>query len=185
MGPGQMSSYDWRARTVELACRLERAHAAVEDLGSALEHGNEASVRSIARGAFEAVGSAAEAADTFRAERPPEARMTGPDATGSMLAIGGSEAAAGALDVMVHAMVALAATEDGDDEDFLIGACVDAARAYEVGTGVLGAVPARSGPAILDLDRAFQGQDEVALRRRLTSDRARVSEITRRVGTPF
>jgi hypothetical protein len=42
MPAGQRRSYDWRAGTVELVFRLDRAQSAVEELGSALDQGDAA-----------------------------------------------------------------------------------------------------------------------------------------------
>ena len=177
--------YEWRTGTVQLGSKLDSAHCAVEDLGSALDDGDSAAARSIARSALGAVGSVNDAVDAMRAERPPDARLSEPDAIGSMLAIGGSEVASVALDVMVNAMVALAATDDDGDEDFLIGACVDAASAYEVGAAVVETAPRWNGPGILDLKRAFEAEaeGESAIGTRLTRTRARVDEINRQTGS--
>src|SRR6202030_4174965 len=92
-----------------------------------------------------------------------------------------SGAATEALDVMVNAMVALAATEDEEDTDFLIGACVDAGNAYEVGAAVVEAAPRTHGIAMLNLKRAFETEGSVALRKRVTGSRPLVLEINERV----
>ncbi|HEX4862670.1 MAG TPA: hypothetical protein VFV02_01275 [Acidimicrobiales bacterium] len=99
-----------------------------------------------------------------------------------MLAISGSGVASAALDLMVNAMTALAATDDENDADFLIGACLDAASAYQVGASVLEEAPRGSGPAIQDLKRAFDVEGEAALGSRLRRDRALAVEINQRVG---
>ena len=182
MPAGQQRSYDWRAGTVELACRLDRAQSAVEELGSALDNGDDDSVRSIAHSALDAVGSVADAVSTLRAERPPEARLSEPDACGSMLAIGGSGVATVALDVLVNAMVALAATDDEDDADVLIAACVDAASAYQLGASVVEDAPRGSGAEIQELKRAFDVEGKAALGSRLTRGRALAVEINQRRG---
>lgn len=182
MSAGQQRPYDWRAGTVELVCRLDRAHSAVEDLSSVLDEGDDDSARAISRSALEAVGSVVEATDALRAERPPEARLSECDASGSMLAIGGSGVASAALDVLVTAMVALAATDDEDDEDFLIGACVDAAGAYQVGAAVLEDAPTGSGAEIEDLKRAFDVERKAALASRMAGARALAVEINQRAG---
>jgi hypothetical protein len=156
----------------------------VEDLGGALEEGD-ASARSMARSALEAVSGVGEAVKSLGAERPPRAGLSQIDAVGSALAIGGSGVATVALDVMVNAMVALAGTDDEDETDFLIGACVDAASAYEAGAAIVETVPSRDGPALLDLKRTFEAEGDAALRRRVTRARPRVLEINTRIGSDF
>ena len=100
---------------------------------------------------------------------------------GSTLALGGSGVATIALDVMVSAMLALAATDDGDETDFLIGACLDAENAYEMSTAVVQDAPRRDTPAMLDLKRAFDTDGSVALRQRVITTRSRVREINERL----
>ena len=117
----QQRPFDWRQRALQLASELERAHSTLEDLGVALENGDDDSARHIARSAHEAVGSVGYSVKALRSEQPPAAELDKPDAIGSTLAIGGSGVATIALDVMVSAMLALAATENVDDTDFLIG----------------------------------------------------------------
>jgi hypothetical protein len=173
--------YDWREKTVQLAFELERAHATMEDLGVALDKGDDESARHIARSAHEAVGSVGHAVKSLRREHPPTEHLDQPDAIGSALAIGGSGVATIALDVMVSAMVALSATDDGDETDFLIGACLDAENAYEVSAAVVAAAPKRDVPEILDLRRAYDTEGSVALRTRVIKARPRVREISRRV----
>jgi len=173
-------SDDWREKTVQLAFELERAHATMEDLGAALEKGDDVSARHIAKSAHQAVGSVGHAVKTLRSELTPE-HLDRPDAVGPALAIGVSGVATIALDVMVSAMVALAATDDGDEADFLIGACLDAENAYEVSAAVVAAAPTRDDPEILDLRRAYETEGSVALRTKVIKARPRVGEITRRV----
>lgn len=80
--------------------------------------------------------------------------------------------------------MALAAKDDDDDDtDFLIGACMDAASAYEVAAAVVETAPGRHGPAIVDLKRAFEAEGEAALRLGLTRTRARVIEVNQRIGS--
>ena len=160
----QQRPFDWREKTVHLASELERAHATMEELGAALDRGDESSVRTMARSAHDAVGSVGYAVKEFHRAQPPADQLDKPDAIGSTLAIGGSGVATIALDVMVSAMVALAATDDGDDTDFLIGACLDAENAYEVGAAVVAAAPNRDVPAMADLRRAYDTEGSVALR---------------------
>lgn len=83
---------------------------------------------------------------------------------------------------MVEAMTTLSLTEEDDDTDVLIGACIDAARAYKDGTAVVKAAAQAHRPALRVLERAFDTQDEVALRKRVTADRATVQAISERVG---
>jgi hypothetical protein len=173
--------YDWREKTVQLAFELERAHATMEDLGVALDNGDDESARHIARSAHEAVGSVGHAVKSLRREQPPAEHLDQPDAIGSALAIGGSGVATIALDVMVSAMLALSGTDDGDETDFLIGACLDAENAYEVSAAVVAAAPRRDVPEILDLRRAYETEGSVALRTRVIKARPRVREISRRV----
>ena len=138
--------YDWRFQAVQLASELERAHATIEDLGAALETGDDDSVRHIARTAHQAVGSVGYSVKALHSEQPPTQQLDTPDAIGSTLTIGGSGVATIALDVMVSAMLALAATDDEDETDFLIGACLDAESAYEVSTAVVQAAPTARRP---------------------------------------
>jgi hypothetical protein len=164
-----------------LVRKLDRAHCAVEELGSTLDKGDDATTQHTARFAYQAVESAAHAVKTMRAQIPPDAPLSEPDAVGSTLALGGSGVATIALDVMVNAMLALAATDDEDDTDFLIGACVDAGSAYEVSAAVVQAAPRRDGAAMADLQRAFETEGGVALRKKLIEARPRVREIHDRV----
>jgi hypothetical protein len=181
MALDQQRPYDWREKTMHLAWKLDRAHSTVEDLGAALDEGDDSSAQQVLRSAHEAVGSAAEAVKTLHAEQQPTA-LDEPEAIGSELAIGGSGVATVALDVMVNAMLALAATEDDDDTDFLIGACVDAGNAYEVSAAVVEAAPLTHGTAMLNLKEAFETEG-VALRKRVSKARPRVLEIKERNGS--
>ena len=81
---------------------------------------------------------------------------------------------------MVDAMVALAATDDDEDADFLTKVCVDAENAYEVCTAVVQAVADTDGVALLDLKRAYETEGGAALRRRVANARPRVREISER-----
>jgi hypothetical protein len=117
----------------------------------------------------------------MREELPPDTPLDEPDAVGSTLTLGGSGVATIALDVMVNAMLALAATDNNDDTDFLIGACVDAESAYEVSAAVVEAAPRRDGAAMADLQKAFDTEGGLALRRKLIEARPRVREIHDRV----
>ncbi len=119
--------------------------------------------------------------EAVRSELSPDVALTESDAVGSTLAMGGTGIATLALDVMVNATVALAATNETDDNDFLVRACADAENAYEVAAAVVGAVPTREGPAVMDLRRAFETEGGIALRRRLTKARPRVLAIYERV----
>jgi len=177
----QHSPYDWRQKAVQLGFELERAHSTMEDLGAALEKGDQDSARHIAKSAHEAVGSVGYAVKALRTEQPPAQQLDKPDAIGSTLTIGGSGVATIALDVMVSAMIALAATDDRDETDFLIGACLDAETAYEVGAAVVQAAPRREAPEMVDLRRAYDTEGSVALRKRVIAARSRVHEISDRV----
>ena len=173
--------YDWRNKTALLASELERAHATMEDLGAALDEGDDVSARHMARCAQDAVGAVGYAVKALRSEQPPAEQLDPPDAIGSTLAIGGSGVATIALDVMVSAMLAMAATDDSDDTDFLIGACLDAESAFEVSTAVVAAAPTGDGPKILDLYRADDTEGSVALRQKVITARPQVRAISRRV----
>jgi hypothetical protein len=178
------TDYDWREATNRLVHKLDRAHDAVAELGSALDKGDDAAARQTVQFAHEAVDSVAHAVKTMRSELPPDTALDEPDVVGSTLALGGSGVATIALDVMVNAMMALASTDendDRDDTDFLIGACVDAESAYEVSTAVMQAAPMREGRAILDLRKAYETEGGLALRKRLIDARPRVREIHERV----
>jgi hypothetical protein len=161
---------------------LNRAYSAVDDLSVALDNGHDAAAQSIARSAFEAVGRVTGAVETLSAERPPEARMSEADAVGSAIAIGGSEVATAALDMMVNAMVALTTTDDEGDTDFLIGACVDAASAYQAGAAVVQAAPGTDGPAMMDLKQVLEAEGGAAVSQRVNDARPRVLEINARIG---
>ena len=174
-------TYDWRQETTRLVRKLDHAHSAVEELASALDKGEDGAPQHTVRFAHEAVDSVAQAIKTMHAELPPDEEVDEADAVGSTLALGGSGVATIALDVMVNAMLALAATEDSDDTDFLIGACMDAESAYEVSTAVVQAAPGREGPAMLDLRKAFETDGGLALRQKLIKARPRVREIHARV----
>ena len=176
----QQRTFDWRHQAVQLASQLERAHSTMEELGAALDKGDDTSARHIAKSAHDAVGSVGYAVKALRSEQPPRQQLDKPDAIGSTLTIGGSGVATIALDVMVTAMLALAATDDGDEADFLIGACLDAESAYEVGAAVVQAAPRRDEPEILDLRRAYDTEGSVALRKRVIAARHRVREISAR-----
>jgi hypothetical protein len=173
--------YDWRDAATRLVRKLDRAHGAIEELGSTLDKGDDVSTQHTVRCAHEAVESVAREVKTLREEIPPDAPLDEPDAVGSTLTLGGSGVATIALDVMVNAMVALAATDDNDETDFLIGACVDAGSAYEVSAAVVKAAPRRDGPAMADLQRAFETEGGIALRKKLIEARPRVREIHDRV----
>jgi hypothetical protein len=172
---------EWREKALQVGSMLHRAHSLIGDLAAALDEGDDASARLTAQGAHKAVNSVTRAIHAMRSELPPEPPMAGPEAVGSTLAIGGSGVATIALDVMVNAMMALAATDDEGDTDFLIGTCVDAESAYEVAAAVVQAAPRRHGPAVMDLRRAFDTEGEIALRDRLIRARPRVREIYERV----
>jgi len=177
----QPRPFDWRQKAIQLAFQLERAHSTMEELGAALENGDDDSTRDMARTAHEAVGTVGYAVKALHSEQPPARQLEKPDAIGSTLAIGGSGVATIALDVMVTAMLALASTDNVDDTDFLIGACLDAESAYEVSTAVVQAAPQRDDPAMLDLRRAYETEGSVALRKRVIEARHRVRAINARL----
>ena len=176
----EQHAYDWRGKGFHLAWKLDRARNQVEDLGTALDKGDSRSVRRRFRSAHEAVRSVAKEVKTLHSEQPPTEHMEESAATGSTLVIRGSGAATVALDVMVDAMAALSATDDGGDTDVLVGACIDAEWAYEDSTAVVKAASRAQGSALNDLKRAFDTEGEVALRTRVTADRARVHAINER-----
>ena len=74
--------YDWRERTMELACQLDSAHSAVEELGAALDQGDVAAARHMARSAHEAVGSVGQAVKTLRNEQPSPQALDEPNSGG-------------------------------------------------------------------------------------------------------
>jgi hypothetical protein len=172
--------FDWRERALHLAWKLDRAHELIQDVGVALDEGDGASAQRRAQVAQNAVNSVARALTAMRAELSPDVPLAQPDAIGSTLAIGGSGVATVALDTMVNAMMALAVTHDRSETDFLIGTYVDAESAYEVAEAVVQAAPRRHGPAVMDLQRAFETEGGIALRERLTKARPRVREIYER-----
>src|SRR5580692_3238910 len=94
----------WRGKADFVASKLDRAHAAVHVLGTALESGNTRTVRRHYRSVRKEVASVAREEKTLRTEQPSTASMPESTATGLTLAIRGSDAAAIALDVMVDAM---------------------------------------------------------------------------------
>jgi hypothetical protein len=172
----------WRGKAAFVASKLERAHSAVEVLGTALEKGDTRTVRRNYSSARREVASVAQEVNSLRSEQPSTESMEDATATGSTLTIRGSGVATIALDVMVDAMAALTTVEDKEDTDLLIGACIDAERAYEDCTAVVKAVSRAHGPALGDLKRAFDTQGEVALRKRVRDARPRVHEVSDRLG---
>lgn len=178
----QQRSYDWRGRGFHLLWKLDRAHTAVQVLGTALDEGHSRSARRHYRAARSQVRSAAEEVKTLRSEQPSAERLGEQDATGSDLVIRGSGSATIALDVLVDAMATLSATNEVDDMDVLVGACIDAQRAYEDSTAVVKAASQAHGPSLRNLERAFDTEGEVALRKRVKADRAAVHAISERVG---
>lgn len=173
--------YDWRGKAFHLAWKLDRAHRAVHVLGSALEEGHPRSARRRHRTVCKVVASVAEEVKTLRSEQPPTNHLEEHEATGSTLVIRGSGSATDALDVMVHAMTTLSLTEQGDDADVLIGACIDAEWAYQDGTAIVKAASQAHGSSLSDLERAFDTEGEVTLRKRVTADRTAVRAISERV----
>lgn len=171
LAPSEQRQYDWRKGTFDLSSHLNRAYCAVDHLSVALDN-NDAATGSIARSAYEAVGRVGEAVETFSAERPAEGRMSEADAVGSAIAIGGSEVAAGALDMMVNIMVALATTEDEREADILIGTCIDAANAFQVGAAAVEAAPGADAPEMLELKRALDVRGGAAGGRRANHARS-------------
>ncbi len=175
-----LQDYSWRDQTSRVAWELDRAHSTIEDLSVALDEGDELAAQQTLRLAQDAVTSAAHSVKAMRAKLPPDADSNEPEVIGSTLAVGGSGVATIALDVLVNAMVALALTDDTNETDFLVGACVDAESAYEVSTAVLQAAPVRDGAAMLDLRRAFETEGGIALRKKLTRARPQVRKIYER-----
>jgi hypothetical protein len=171
---------EWREQALHLAWKLQRAHNLIDDVGAALGDGDEKSAQRRAEAAHNAVNSVARAIEAIRGEPSPEMSIPEPDAVGSTLAIGGSGVATLALDVKVNAMMALAATHDQRETDFLIGVCADAESAYEVAAAVVEAAPRRHGAAVMDLRRAFETAGGIALRERVIEARPRVREIYER-----
>jgi hypothetical protein len=177
----EQPAYDWRGKAHHLAWKLDRAHNAVQVLGTALDDGDPRSARRRYRAAREAVGSVADEVETFRSEQAPSELLEEQEAAGTTLVMRGSGSATVALDVMIDAMTTLSVTDEVDDTDVLIGACIDAERAYEDSTAVVKAASQAHGPALRDLERAFNTEGEVALRKRVTADRAAVHAINERV----
>ena len=176
-------TYDWRRKTKCVAEQLDEAHSAVEALGTALDEGNGSSSQHVEATAKDAVGFVAESVKNLRTEQPPAAEMDDLDRAGSTLAIGGGGVATVALDVMVNAMMALAATDDGDETDLLVSASLDAGNAYEVGVGIVEAVPQADEPGMVDLKQALRTEGSKALTKRVIQARHRVLAIRERVGT--
>lgn len=181
MALDEQRPYDWRGRAFHLAWKLDRAHTAAQILGTALDEGDPLATRRHYRAAREAVGSVAKEVKTLRCEQPPTEWLKEQGATGPTLVIRGSWSATVALAVMVDAMTTLSVTREVDDTDVLIGACIDAERAYEDSTAVVKAASQAYGSALGDLERAFDTEGEVALRKRVTAGRAAVHTISERV----
>ena len=182
MAEEALQFYDWREKTTHLAWKLDRAHSTVKGLGAAIDAGSDRTAQRMAKTAHEVVDSAANAVESLQHEKPLAERLSETDVIGSTLAIESSGVAIVALDVMINAMLALAATDDEDDSDFLIGACIDAESAFEVGAAVAQAVPTSDGAAIRDLRRAFATEGGSALRRRVADAFPRVREVHDRTG---
>ena len=174
----------WRGKAAFVASKLDRAHAAVDVLGAALEKGHSRSTRRHYRAARNEVVSVAQEVKTLCTEQPPPESLPETTGTGSTLAIRGSGAATIALDVMVDAMAGLTATEEDADTDVLIGACLDAEHVYADSAAVVKAVSSAHGSALTDLERAFDTEGEVALRKKVRAARAQVRDINKRVGSP-
>src|SRR5579863_646097 len=108
----EQETFDWRENALHLVWKLNRAHRLINDLGTALDEGNEKSAQRRAEVAQNAVNSVARALSAMRVEPSPEVVLAEPDAVGSALALRGSRVATVALDVKVNAMMALAGTHD-------------------------------------------------------------------------
>ena len=182
MALDEQRPYDWRGKAFHLAWKLDRAHAAAHVLGTTLDEGDPLAARRRYRAAREAVGSVAKEVKTFRCEHPPTEGLDERGATGPTLVIRGSWSATVALVVMVDAMTTLSFTHEVDDTDVLVGACIDAERAYEDSTAVVKAASQAYGSVLGNLARAFDTDGEVALRKRVTAGRAAVHAISERVG---
>ena len=178
----QQKPFDWRRKASKLARQLHHTHDTVEALGSALDRSDDAVVTRMKTSAEKGVRTAAASVNELHGEQPHAEPLPEPDAIGSSLAIGGGGMAAVALDVMVNAMTALAATDDTDDTDFLVAASMDCEKAYEVGTAVVHTVAHSDDSGITDLLRAYETDGSKALRVRLAQARPRVLAIKDRVG---
>jgi hypothetical protein len=172
---------EWRRDVTRLSGQLGRAHSVVAALGSALDTEQHDTARRIEETARESVGFVAQSVETLGVTQRDGEHMDELDAAGSSLAASGGRAATVALDVMVDAMVALAATQDREETEFLVGTYVDAERTYEIGAAVVDAVPARDEPGLRDLERSFDTDGGKALREKVSRARSRVLEIRHRV----
>ena len=184
MTPEQTYEQTWRGQAAFVATRLDRAHSAVNVLGEALETGHSRSAVRQYRTARDEVTGVAQEIQTLRVDQPPPDVMPEMTATGSTLVIRGAGAATIALDVIVNAMAALTAAEKESDTDALIGACIDAQQVYADSAAVVRAASNAHGSALSNLERAFDTEGEVALRKKVRDARAQVYDINKRVGGP-
>jgi hypothetical protein len=86
---------------------------------------------------------------------------------------------------MVSSMVVLAAAEDDDTTDVLVGAYVDAELVYAHSAAIVQAASRSHGSEMVDLKRGFDADGEVALRSRVVEARARVHDINEQVEAGF
>ena len=174
-----MQPYDhiWRGKAAFVVSKLERARQAVHMCGDACEGGDTAEARRHYRLARDEIASVATEVNGMRSEQLSANQMERTTMVGSTLAIRGCGAAVIALDVLVDAVAGLTATDDVDDVDALVGACIDAQRAFGDCTAIVKAATSAHGGSLYSLERAFNAEGEVALRRRVSDARRQVHSI--------
>ena len=171
----------WRGRATFVASKLDRARSAVEALGDAFDEDDGAKTRRRYRSARDEIASIAAEVNGMRSEQLAVDEMEQSTATGSTLVIRGTGAATIALDVMVDALAALGSAEEVDDVDVLIGACIDGHQAFEDCAAVVKAAAKAHGTSLSNLERAFNTEGEVALRKRVSEARRKVHNVNARV----
>jgi hypothetical protein len=171
----------WRAKAALLASNLDHTRMAVSGLETMLNHDEPPAAQRRRRSEIDQQLSALTGeVRALRAHQPPPPHADRGATLGLPLAIEGSETAALALDVMVDAITALHEVEDGLDTEILLGACIDAERAFEDATVILRATAYASGFDMVKLDQAFHTDGQSALRDRLISKGTDVETISRR-----
>ncbi len=78
---------------------------------------------------------------------------------------------------MVDAVAGLTVTDDVDDVDVLVGASIDAQQAFGDCTAIVKAAANAHGGRLDGLDRAFNSEGEIALRRRVSDARRRLQSV--------
>ncbi len=173
----QPYDHSWRGKAAFAVSKLERARRAVQVCGDACEGGDTTEARRHYRMARDEIASVATEVNSMRSEQLAAVQMERTTVIGSTLAIRGCGAATIALDVMVDAVAGLTVTDDVDDVDVLVGASIDAQQAFGDCTAIVKAAANAHGGRLDGLDRAFNSEGEIALRRRVSDARRRLQSV--------